>query len=92
MLGDQISKDGRILIVRTREVSPHWFYLHKDFGSAVRLVPEKSNVVIFFSNPKDKGNWVIAVLANKSVFRFFKSLMEPGSSLRLEISFSSKPD
>ena len=92
VLGVHISKDERILIARSCEVPPHWFYLHKDLGSAVRLVPEKSNVVTFLSNPKDDGNSVIAVLTNNSVVRFFKSLMELGSSLRLEISFSSKPD
>ena len=72
MLSVHISKDGRIVIARTCEVPPHWFYLHKDLGSAVTLVPEKSNVVKFFSNPKDDGNSVIAVLANNSVVRFFK--------------------
>ena len=91
VMGGHISKDGRILVARACEVPPHWFYLHKDFGSAVRLVPDKSNVFIFFSDPKDGGNWVIVVSPNNSVFRFFKPLMELGSSL-IGISFSSKPD
>ena len=78
--------------VKKNEFSPHRFYLHKEFGSAVNFMLERSNVVMFFSDPNDREKLVTSVLANKSVFRFFNSLMESGNFLRLGLSDASKPD
>ena len=68
------------------------FDLHTGFGSAVRPMPDKSNVANLSKNPKESGNWVMAVLDKKIFFRSVKLPMELGSSLRLGLSYASKSE